>query len=320
MERLFSEIYNRYFQIVNRLLLKRGTISPKMLKSTVQKYGFGESMLFLLPGLSENRWELFEETEGGFCSKLPGGVTVPLSRLQKRWLKAVLCDPRAALCLDEEQKEKITEVFRDVTPLFHYEDFRYFDRFSDGDDYAEENYRKQFRIIRDAIRNEQILRICYEARTGRVTKLTIRPQYLEYSVKNNCFRLLCEVVGKNRTQKHILRISRMREAEVSDEDPNEELLAYEEKEPEKITLLIRDQRNAVERIMLQFADYRKNTVHLEDNTYRCEIFYDKDDETELLIEILSFGPMIEVVNVPENKRFLGLMRERLQKQKALELI
>ena len=320
MERLFSEIYNRYFQIVNRLLLKRGTISPKMLKSTVQKYGFGESMLFLLPGLSENRWELFEETEGGFCSKLPGGVTVPLSRLQKRWLKAVLCDPRAALFLDEEQKEKITEVLRDVMPLFHYEDFRYFDRFSDGDDYAEENYRKQFRIIRDAIRNEQILRIRYEARTGRVTKLTIRPQYLEYSVKNNCFRLLCEVVGKNRTQKHILRISRMREAEVSDEDPNEELLAYEEKEPEKITLLIRDQRNAVERIMLQFADYRKNTVRLEDNTYRCEIFYDKDDETELLIEILSFGPMIEVVNVPENKRFLGLMRERLQKQKALELI
>lgn len=320
MERLFSEIYNRYFQIVNRLLLKRGTISPKMLKSTVQKYGFGESMLFLLPGLSENRWELFEETEGGFCSKLSGGVTVPLSRLQKRWLKAVLCDPRAALFLDEEQKEKITEVLRDVTPLFHYEDFRYFDRFSDGDDYAEENYRKQFRIIRDAIRNEQILRIRYEARTGRVTKLTIRPQYLEYSVKNNCFRLLCEVVGKNRTQKHILRISRMREAEVSDEDPNEELLAYEEKEPEKITLLIRDQRNAVERIMLQFADYRKNTVHLEDNTYRCEIFYDKDDETELLIEILSFGPMIEVVNVPENKRFLGLMREQLQKQKALELI
>lgn len=313
MERLFSEIYNRYFQIVNRLLVKRGTISTKMLKSTVQKYGFGESMLFLLPGLSENRWELFEETEGGFCSKLPGGVTAPLSRLQKRWLKAVLGDPRAALFLDEEQKEAVSEALEDVTPLFYYEDFRCFDRFSDGDDYSEENYRRHFGIIKEAIRKEQILCIRYEARTGRNTKLTVRPQYLEYSVKNDCFRLLCEVLGKNRTRKHTLRISRMRDVQICEEYDNTDLLHYEEKDAEKITLLIRDQRNAVERIMLQFADYRKNTMRLEDNTYRCEIFYDKDDETELLIEILSFGPVISVI---ENEHFIRLLKERLKKQKA----
>ncbi|MBP5607934.1 MAG: WYL domain-containing protein [Lachnospiraceae bacterium] len=317
MERLFSEIYNRYFQIVNRLLIKRGTISAKMMRDTVQKYGFGESMLFLLPELSKNRWEFFEETDGGFRSKLTGGVTAPLSRLQKRWLKAVLSDPRAALFLDEEQKSAISEALQDITPLFQYEDFRYFDRFSDGDDYADENYREHFRMLRNAIYSKQLLRIHYEARTGRTTKLTVYPQYLEYSAKNDCYRLLCEAAVNKRMQKHILRISRIKAAEILKGNANAEPAHPAEKAPEKITLLIRDQRNAVERIMLQFADYRKNTVRLDDNSYRCEIFYDKDDETELLIEILSFGPVVQVI---ENAHFIRLVKERLQRQNLMSAV
>ena len=37
-------------------------------------------------------------------------------------------------------------------------------------------------------------------------------------------------------------------------------------------------------------------------------------ETELLIEVLSFGPMIQVVG---NKDFLRLLKERLARQKAM---
>ena len=336
MERLFSEIYNRYFRIVGLLLAKRGTISPGMLRDTVQKYGFGESMLFLLPGLSQNRWGLFEETEGGLRSKIPGGVSMPLSRLQMRWLKAVLKDPRACLFLEADQQRAIEETLADAAPLFHYEDFRYFDRFSDGDDYTDKAYRRHFRVIKNAIYHKQLLRIRYEARAGRITRLTVRPRYLEYSVKNDCFRLLCEATGKSRIREYILRISRMKSVEVSGTGPapdtvgDRSLAGYgigiraqsdikkepftEEKTQEKVTLVIRDQRNAVERVMLQFTGYRKNTLRLEDDSYRCEIFYDKDDETELLIEILSFGPAVRVIG---NEHFIRLVKERLQRQKAL---
>ena len=55
-------------------------------------------------------------------------------------------------------------------------------------------------------------------------------------------------------------------------------------------------------------------MRLDDRTYRCEIYYDTDDETELLIEILSFGPMI---NVEGDERFIRLIKERLMKQKEL---
>ena len=56
------------------------------------------------------------------------------------------------------------------------------------------------------------------------------------------------------------------------------------------------------------------------NGIRCvgKYVYDRGltDKTELLIEILSFGPMIEVEDTSENVHFLGLIRERLQKQIA----
>ena len=45
--------------------------------------------------------------------------------------------------------------------------------------------------------------------------------------------------------------------------------------------------------------------------------YDKDDETEMVIRILSFGPMIKVVQ-PEH--FINLIKERLRKQKKLGTI
>lgn len=323
MEKLFSEIYNRYFGIVNLLLMKKGTISQKMLRDTVQKNGFGESLLFLLPKLSANEWEIFEEQDGAYRSKIRGGVKMPMSRLQKRWLKAVLADPRAGLFLEDVHRAALNDALADTEPLFCYEDFYYFDQFSDGDDYADVAYRRHFRTILQAIRNDRMIRVRYEARTGRTTRLFLKPQRLEYSAKNDCFRLLGISQTGTRVRRHTLRISRMQNVKAAEEETvsgcKEEMLQTELPQ-QKVTLCIRDARNAMERAMLQFADYRKNTCRTGDHEYRCEIFYDKEDETELLIEILSFGPVIEVADEPENEHFLSLIRERLRKQKNQEMI
>ncbi len=49
--------------------------------------------------------------------------------------------------------------------------------------------------------------------------------------------------------------------------------------------------------------------------YKVSVTYDKDDETELLIRILSFGPMIRVTGPHD---FVNLIKERLRKQKSCE--
>ena len=44
--------------------------------------------------------------------------------------------------------------------------------------------------------------------------------------------------------------------------------------------------------------------------------YDKDDETELVIRILSFGPMVKVI---EPYSFVDLIKKRLMMQKGCGL-
>ena len=48
--------------------------------------------------------------------------------------------------------------------------------------------------------------------------------------------------------------------------------------------------------------------------YICSIYYDRADETELLVELLSFGPVIRILG-PEP--FLAQARERVKRQHEL---
>ena len=66
--------------------------------------------------------------------------------------------------------------------------------------------------------------------------------------------------------------------------------------------------------MLHFAHFEKQVEKLDDTTYLAHIKYDKDDETELVIRVLGFGPMVEVI---EPQSFRNLIIERLKKQKTL---
>ncbi|WP_028520894.1 WYL domain-containing protein [Ruminococcus flavefaciens] len=76
-----------------------------------------------------------------------------------------------------------------------------------------------------------------------------------------------------------------------------------------------NERNGVERFMLEFAPYEKHTVRdLETGQYTVELWYDEQDETEVLIMLLSFVPVIEILG-PEKLREQA--KERLTRQYEL---
>ena len=81
----------------------------------------------------------------------------------------------------------------------------------------------------------------------------------------------------------------------------------------RVIFELEDERNALERVLLHFAHFPKKAEKIEQNRYHIMVDYDKDDETEMVIRILSFGPMIKVVQ-PEH--FINLIKERLRKQKS----
>ena len=75
-----------------------------------------------------------------------------------------------------------------------------------------------------------------------------------------------------------------------------------------------DTRNALERAMLHFSDLEKETERIDDRRYRITLHYRQGDETEILIRILSFGPVLKVI---EPEGMVAQIRERLAKQSAL---
>ena len=81
-----------------------------------------------------------------------------------------------------------------------------------------------------------------------------------------------------------------------------------------VDLELTDERNALQRAMLHFSDLQKETEKIDEKHYKIHMYYRRDDETEIVIRILAFGPMIRVT---APKQFIGLIRERIEKQEKL---
>ena len=82
----------------------------------------------------------------------------------------------------------------------------------------------------------------------------------------------------------------------------------------KLILELTDDRNALERVMLHFSHLDRETERIDDNHYKITLYYEREDETELLIRVLSFGPVLKVV-FPDD--FIKKLCDRLEKQKNL---
>lgn len=318
MAELFSEIHNCYFQVIQSLITKKQMISQQELTFRIRDNCFEESILYLLPKLTEQGWGFYQKQDGILRSNLSTDFYVPLTDLQKSYLKAILLDDKIKLFLSDEEIRNITAAFADVEPLYTPEDFYYFDRFSDKDDYEDLDYRKHFQTLMAAIRNHEYLDILYESRPQHQTHHIYLPCRLEYSIKNDRFRLLAVDSRLKTPRVETLNLNRIKDIMPTNETvkclPDISQILQRSYYREPVQIIIKNRRNALERAMLQFANYEKSTRKINDDTYECLIYYNKKMETELLIEILSFGPMIEVVG---NDAFLQLIKERLMWQANL---
>ena len=98
-------------------------------------------------------------------------------------------------------------------PLYNSDDTVYFDRYTDGDDFENPVYIEKFRNIVYAIENQLMVRVKYKIRKNIIRKRKYCPIKIEYSDKDDKFRVIC---GQN---EHIstLNIDRIVELEVLNE-------------------------------------------------------------------------------------------------------
>ncbi len=306
---LFHEMYGAYFRIAARAL---GTpdLTEQALRCIIAEEGFRDSVLFvpqkLLPQTDGSDWGLLRRMPDGTLSPVTKHAPVmPLTLLQKRWLKARLADPKLRLFLDDTQFSAFSEQLRDIKPLWTPDMFRYTDQFTDGDDFSDADYRSHFRTILRGIRTKEILSIRFRSGSGRRMDMQYLPLAIEYSRKNDKFRLCCRGVrGGTLSGSGIINLGRIEQVTATGRiyAGNVSLEEYfrlrRAKEP--VTVRVTDERNGVERFLMEFASYEKHTERdIETGDCLVQICYDKQDETELLIQLLSFGPVLEILGPPD---------------------
>lgn len=296
---IFSEIYGSYYNTVSEILTRAigNRMSLSEIRKLVEEKAFGESILTIPDELSSTgRWPLLDSDGYSVLNKVPD---IPVSTLQKRWLKAILLDPRISLFLPNMAG------LEDVEPLFTMDMIVKYDQYNDGDPYDDPQYIKCFRQIIAAIENKQKVMISYWSKTGKELQIHCHPMYIEYSEKDDKFRLISNS-DKSYAILNMAKISKV-EAEGNSDIDNENAML----EKRSVVLLLKDERQALERAMLHFSDYEKVTEQLDDNKYRITLSYEKSEETEVLIRVLMFGPKVKVVGPEE---FVEGLRYRLKKQ------
>lgn len=96
------------------------------------------------------KWQLVKENLTTPLRHIP---TLPLTTIEKQWLKAISLDPRIKLFdIDFQGLE-------DIQPLFTTEDYYIYDKYNDGDPFYDEEYIKRFRTILSALKDHQPLQI-----------------------------------------------------------------------------------------------------------------------------------------------------------------
>ena len=297
---LFHEIYGSYYHAAASVLREaaRGGLTQKKLTELIQAQAFGESLLTMPEGLRGEKWRLLRRD---LSTALAGEPAMPLTTLEKRWMKTLLSDPRMKLFSPDMTG------LEDVEPLFAQDSVVYYDRYADGDDYQDPAYIAHFQTILQALREHHCLYVSFETGNHSRIRFPVAPVALEYSEKDDRFRLIAE--GKKR--RWIINVGRITECALAYTDCP---MPTHAPAMESVTFELENRRNAMHRVLLHFSHLEKETKRLDERCYRVTLKYDRQDETEMVIRILSFGPAIRVT---EPERFIGLLRERIQRQMNL---
>lgn len=300
---LFNEIYSAYYNalavLINRAI--DGELNSQNAYDFIKTEAFRESFVYIMDAIQKEQWQVLTKE---YKTPIKNYTRMPLTTLQKQFLKSISIDKRFTLFTDDK-----IEGLDDVKPLYDEKDFYYFDLINDGDPYESPEYIKVFKTVISALKEKRKLHITFVDGKGNNQRKICIPRRLEYSEKDDKFRLLCLGARSITT----INLARIKSCELLDEFDQMAVKPLI-RNKDNVVLEITDERNTLERCMLHFANYEKVTTQLDGKHYEMKLTFHKDDETEILIRVLSFGPLVKVKS-PD--RFIALLKERLSNQRGL---
>lgn len=312
---MYHEIYGKYYQIIHNLLNSKPQ-TEKEINDYIRSQGFDESFLYLNAQMLVDEYHLFVKKGDLFYPLTNSKIPLFLTNEQKNWLNTMLFDEKVKLFLSDERRNYYQKEFAGNVL---YDDKTYQYLFQDVDkDEITPKMSNVFRFVKNAIMQEMDINLTFISSKNYYTHKKVAPYKIEYSMQDQKMRLIA-VEYRNGEPKRIIRIKlasivgyRMVER-VKKIDFKYYLQEEVLKEP--LIIEVYPILNGIERVFIELSNYKREAFYdKERNLSMMKIYYEKADEMDLVLKMLSFGKVVKILSD-------GFIKEevlrRINKQKEL---
>ena len=314
---LFDEIYSRNYTAIAKILKQFQSENRPMTGKEISDILTRYNAELTLRELTDNLGILTKSDHANTYIVRDAFLPAPrrpLTFSELSWLRAVSLDRRLSLFLDDEQRDRLTDVLADVPTLYDEDMFCCFDEDICPDDYNSKTYQAVFRKLRKAIRRREYCLISCIDRGDEAT--TVLPVRLCYSQRDGSFTMYAQDEDEREITVPLRQIlfvkllnsfaGPVKQSAVDKASVTIRILSDADPEAE---------RNAVERFMISFSDYQKETRYLSDAGI-CEttVYFRFEEYENILQTIIAFGPVVKIIQPQSAVKELVM---RLKRQKEL---
>lgn len=293
---------------LNKYFLKRGSETENLLPAEIEEILLFGGFLKKTSKLVEvsQADSIFKETKR-FVSYLPKYTcksdiefyrdVVPLSVMEIRWLKTIIHDKdnRIALFMSTQEVAILENLLNQAAPTLPslpMEKIVFFDRFH----FPESKTKRIAAVlstILEGIYDQKTVNIKYHTMKNRVMIGEFKPIVLEFSKRNNRFQGFFQECGSNRI--YTMNVSGIETVDETDTSfdytaAEQALLTFREENTTSVTVEFYDVRNIADRILTEFSPWKKYcSYNCTTELYTLTIFYQKQDEVDLVIRMLGYG-------------------------------
>lgn len=345
---LFNEIFGIAFNKLGETLLsliKQGKLSHEFIKELKSDY----AQYFLSDQFSEvTQWDTEDkrlEQADGFirafithqgdqinsifslidehCIDNPMDL-LPLTSIETQWICNVLSHPLAKCFLSDSEIACVLDRLGEID-LFDVNSVVLHDQYIGVDNfYQTPNFGETIKNIIMAIRENRMIKIKYQSQYGRQSNYVCAPVYIEYSKRDNRIRIRAvskSDVVKTFNLERILDVAVMED--FFDKDASQQVVENDIKENEReLVIFFNETKNVPDRILTEFSCFKKKCIKWGSERYRMTLYYDKEDTREILVRLLSYGPLINVFDDTGDVRheLIERLEHQLELTKCMDLV
>lgn len=217
---------------------------------------------------------------------------VPLTSWELKWLKSILDDPKMMLFISAGLKEKIMNIIPDGIDKINIGDVKYYDRYY-PDNYDFQLKPEIFRTLIKAVSENKSVKIKYSTKKDNIKSGIYNPLMIEFSKRDNVFRLFSQYAGNGNIC--VMNCERIISCSVSGkcfdtEKARQSLEKFNKKNQRSVILKFKNVRNIPDRILSELSPWKKKCRYDKSTgIYTLTVYYNKLDEMDLVIRIMSYG-------------------------------